>query len=40
MGLGIIGTGSYLPESILGINELAMPLGVDEAWIIKKFCGN
>lgn len=36
MGIGILGTGSYLPEYVLGNEELAGRLGVTEKWILEK----
>lgn len=36
MGIGILGTGSHLPERILTSAELGSRLGVDERWILEK----
>jgi 3-oxoacyl-(acyl-carrier-protein) synthase III len=38
MNTAIIGTGSYLPESILSSEELGRRLGVGEQWIFEKTC--
>ena len=36
MGIAILGTGSYVPESVLTSAELGARLGVGEQWIIDK----
>lgn len=36
MGIGIVGTGSYLPDTVLSNAELGERLGVGEQWIIDK----
>ncbi|XTZ13499.1 beta-ketoacyl-ACP synthase III [Micromonospora echinospora] len=35
-GPGVVGTGSYLPESVLSNDELAVRLGIDPEWIEER----
>jgi 3-oxoacyl-[acyl-carrier-protein] synthase-3 len=35
-GIGILGTGSYLPERVVGNPEVATRVGVDPEWISRK----
>lgn len=36
LGIGVLGTGAYLPEYRADNREVALPAGVDEDWIIRK----
>jgi acetoacetyl-CoA synthase len=36
MSIGILGTGSYLPDREITNTEIAMRVGVDEDWIVRK----
>ncbi|MEU9131077.1 beta-ketoacyl-ACP synthase III [Kitasatospora sp. NPDC048540] len=36
MSIGIVGTGSYLPEAVIGNDEIAGPAGVTPQWITDK----
>ena len=36
LGVGVLATGSYLPEAVLGNDELAPLVGVEPAWIEAK----
>ncbi|MFD8572209.1 3-oxoacyl-ACP synthase III family protein [Streptomyces sp. NPDC059639] len=35
-GIGILGTGSYVPDRVVSNDEVSAAAGVDDAWIVRK----